>query len=255
MYRLLLLFCTFLIFTSDTWGQQMESPIIFYLKGRKHFLARQIINQTDSSFVIETVENKILQLNKKQVRRIKKTNEYTLILKKAKTIQAKGFYNVTYLSQSFGLGKTHDNLNVSLSGLHLHTINGMQFNQWSTLGLGVGIDLYPTYFNQFYEEQFFIPVYVDVRGYLNKNTVSPFYSLGMGYGFGVDYDRTEEWAVGGWYIHPQLGVKFASRHLANFKLGIGVRFQQFDFSKTQNEILVVSKGYFRRMDLVYSWMF
>jgi len=104
-------------------------------------------------------------------------------------------------------------------GLGVQHVVGYQLNRWVGAGVGAGIDVFG-----FNSEKPFISVFGDVRGYLLKNKVTPFYALQMGYGF-LNDQRIRE-AKGGLLVYPAIGMRFSGKAGANFSMDLGYKYQK-----------------------------
>lgn len=110
-------------------------------------------------------------------------------------------------------------------GFSAHYVYGRQINQYVSVGLGVGIDLFDLVDNG----DGAILYYADFRGYLKPQTNTFYYRLGLGYGEII----TERWGItdskGGIYAHPVIGRRFASRGKTHFTIEYGVTIQKAQF--------------------------
>ena len=256
-------FLVFLIFLgSKLTAQTRANHVIVYLSD-KSFRIGNIIetlhksygnidtNDNDLFTKIKTDDGQIITISWKKIKRIKRINPFTIIFKDGKTFSTKGFYNVSQLSMSFG---TFEQTEFGTSGLHLHSINGYQFNSLILIGVGLGIDIYSPNFAKLN----FLPIYTDLRGFLFKKKVSPYYSIKTGYGFNLKKSENGNKAKGGLFFNPEIGVKFATKKLADFQLGIAYRFQKIDTlieDISTNNFSISTNGFLRRSDIVLSWLF
>lgn len=129
----------------------------------------------------------------------------------------RGLYNATRAAALVAA----DDLDFSLQ----HS-TGYQFNRWVGLGLGIGVEnlsyrdleTVPTY-----------PVFLEIRGYLSAQNLSPFYAVGGGWAFKgsePDEETSGWWAVrdtwkAGWLAQAQVGYRIGNHITAH----IGVRLQ------------------------------
>jgi hypothetical protein len=153
-----------------------------------------------------------------------------------------GIYNVTYFANLNG--RDDDGV---LIGFGAHHVLGYQFNRWVGLGLGLGIDTY-----SFGDGETLYPVYAEVRGYLLKKRLSPYYSFGAGYGFAFANESegiTE--ATGGYMLHPAVGYRLGASEGANVVIDLGYRFQQAEFISVSdfNDSKQVREQLYKRLTL------
>lgn len=94
-------------------------------------------------------------------------------------------------------------------------INGIQFNNFISAGLGAGIR-YETYEDSYYgtASLTWFPVFVDLRGNILRSKITPYWSFSAGYSFSGDFD-------GGAYVSEAVGASF--RFSPKFALNVGVK--------------------------------
>jgi hypothetical protein len=169
------------------------------------------------------------------------------VLKNGKTLTADGLY----MTLLFGImpGRNSDSFqdNIIIGANLINFSMGYQFNQQISVGGGVGWDEY---------DMSIFSLHADFRGFLNSKSVSPYYSLQAGYGIAADL--TDNWGdrielKGGPLLHPAVGIRFATRHKANFLLDVGYRFQWAERNNESRQH--VDKIIFRRFDLRFGWKF
>ena len=104
----------------------------------------------------------------------------------------------------------------AINRANIHTIQGVKIGGYFSTGIGVGTDVYV---EKGVEPDLFIPVYLNVKGYLpTKSKVSPYASFDIGGGFGAS-----EYAKGlsGMMICPAVGIK-----VGMFKAQLGYHVQK-----------------------------
>lgn len=132
----------------------------------------------------------------------------------------KGFYNATYFSSTSGEQEGEFNF-----GLGFHNVFGYQFNRLFGLGLGLGLDTY-----SFESGETLYPVYLEGRGYFREKINTPYYAIGLGYGFAFENEDEEILeAEGGIMAHPSIGMRFGASADTNLMLDIGVKIQEAKF--------------------------
>ena len=108
-------------------------------------------------------------------------------------------------------------------GLGLQFSSGLKLNRLLSMGLGFGMEN----FNPGNNSPTTFPLFAVLRGYFMENNVSPFYSVGMGYGFSKETaGNVDEWPnvsswKGGWMAQGGLGYRIGN----HFTCQIGIRFQ------------------------------
>ena len=132
----------------------------------------------------------------------------------------KGFYNATYFSSTSGEQEGEFNF-----GLGFHNVFGYQFSRLFGLGLGLGLDTY-----SFESGETLYPVYLEGRGYFREKINSPYYAVGLGYGFAFENEDEEILeAEGGIMAHPSIGMRFGASADTNLMLDVGVKIQEAKF--------------------------
>ena len=78
----------------------------------------------------------------------------------------------------------------------------------------------------------FVPVFGEIRGYLTKKRVAPYYVLGAGYGFAL---KNENQSIvkgeGGLLIQPTFGIRIGASSKANILIDAGYKFQKAVFTR------------------------
>lgn len=93
----------------------------------------------------------------------------------------------------------------------LRTVNGYQFNEHFTLGLGLGIDQY--------RSATLIPISFDARATILKGKVSPIFTGNVGYAVGLNNVKS------GLIINPQIGLKVYISRNAAYLFNVGYKMQ------------------------------
>ena len=101
-----------------------------------------------------------------------------------------------------------------------------------------------------------LSVYGDVRGYLKAENFSPYYSMGLGYGFGF---RNREVGIfktkGGLFFNPSVGYRFGSSARANFAMGLGYKLQIATFEWNGWNSINRQRYVFKRLNLSFGVLF
>lgn len=107
-------------------------------------------------------------------------------------------------------------------GIYLQHSSGWLFSRLLGAGIGAGLD----YFALGGSDAATFPVFAEVRGYLLPRRVSPFYSLGAGWGF-IGHSNPDNWSSldtwkGGWMAQVDIGYRIGQ----HFTVNCGFRLQQ-----------------------------
>lgn len=104
---------------------------------------------------------------------------------------------------------------------------GMYVHPWLAVGMGTGLD--------FYAQRRVIPLYLESRVHLGKNSNSPFAGLQLGYGFLMDKNEVADDFEGsvveraGFFAYPSIGCRFAGKGDIDFMIDIGYKFQPYHY--------------------------
>ena len=146
------------------------------------------------------------------------------------SFREKGIYNILYMSNL--IGSTNDKTRF---GGGMHNILGYQFHRIFGLGIGGGIDGYSL------EDSYnLISAFAELRGYLNKKRIAPYYSVAAGQGFYLKGKQEDiVLADGGIMGRLSLGMRLGASEDANVLVDIGYQFQEvyiereFDFGELE----------------------
>ena len=172
------------------------------------------------SILFRTWNGVDLRISNKVVR--KTVQHCTGMAKKTRTdrvysFREHGLYNHTRISALLGQNWSGD----AALGFSMQHSFGWQFNRLLGAGLGLGVEIYepfnadiPTY-----------PVFAEMRGYLFAKPVTPFYTLGAGWGIAgrsapFITDTNENWK-GGWMAQAEFGYRINN----HFTIQVGLHFQ------------------------------
>ncbi|MGB1206954.1 MAG: hypothetical protein ACPG5B_15015 [Chitinophagales bacterium] len=164
-----------------------------------------------------------------------------------KHIPTKGFYNVLGISYLSGRDR-NDNV---AGGFGAEYILGYQKNQWLSFGGGIAANNYG--------EASFISLFTDFRGYLRNSSASPYYSLGLGYGFNNRRDWDILDATSGFYINPNIGIRASAKKARHFLVGFGIKMQKSTVTRNwENNPLQINtpdKMLYTRFNIRYALLF
>lgn len=97
----------------------------------------------------------------------------------------------------------------------LSMVNGIQFNPYTSLGVGIGLSGY--------YDRVLVPVFADFRFYLLNENVTPYLSSDIGCSFGDSY------YPGGFLWNIMIGINFNLSRIISMHLGIGYDSQKMDW--------------------------
>lgn len=151
-----------------------------------------------------------------------------------------GYYTNIYYFQRAGTLTYYQNW---LTGVGIHHVIGKKHKRSFGTGMGLGFDSYAAGYGRN-----FLSVYGECRGYLLAKRISPYYSVGLGYGFGMrnKNNRIIE-SKGGLFFNPSLGYRFGGSDNANFvmslgyKLQVGSFIQRYDNNETLTQTIIFNR--------------
>lgn len=220
--------------------------IVYFKDGSR--MQGEIIEEKEGEHIrLQTAENNIITIPLELIHKTKKVNRKNrTYYDKGRNVKKRGYYNVSMVGSIFGT----DEFDGRTLGLSFQTINGYMFNRWIGVGGGVALDFYT------YE---FIPLFVDIRGYVMDKAISPYYSVNVGYGFGADlFNRFDDGfrdIEGGLMFHPSIGVRFATRYNSSFQVDVGYKFQDATITSRLPDFTEIADVRYQRFTLRFGWMF
>jgi len=151
-----------------------------------------------------------------------------------RSIKTKGrFYALhTHLLSNYQI-PSRENTNIdSRLNLGIHFVMGHKFSEKAALGIGLGLDKYPS--------QTILPIFIDFRGVLDHNhhTLAFAYNIMAGYGIHTGISNpTEEGQkrFGGIMIYPNIGMRIARKKMSNIFIDIGYKFQHDKYEYSTND--------------------
>lgn len=227
-------------------GSVFQGKLVDFEYGKALIL--ELSNGERIEFKDEEVEKVVMEVDTAKVAipveekkgKKKKSNVYAF--------RESGIYNVTYFANLNG--RDDDGLRV---GFGAHHVLGYQFNRWIGLGIGLGVDTY-----SFGDGESLYPVFMEARGYLFKKRMSPYYSMGCGYGFAfANSDEDIDEAEGGLMLHPAIGYRLGASSGGNVVIDVGYKFQSATFTRINdfNDSREVREQYFKRLTLRIGLLF
>lgn len=200
---------------------------VVYLKNGSEFRGELLEYQPDY-VKLKALGGRELTFQQKQIKKIvQEPIRSNWKERKPYEFKERGIYKAVLGSANFGTFAWNDD---GANGLGFKGIVGYQWNRWIGAGIGIGIENY--YLNQ---GETVYPIFAEIRGYLRKQNVSPYYSFSGGYSFTI---KNEEAGItdasGGYLLHPALGIRFGGSANANFTVDAGLQFQKASFTRAFN---------------------
>ncbi len=138
-------------------------------------------------------------------------------------------------------------------GIGIHHVCGIQHNRQFGTGIGLGFDGY-----DISNGKNILSVYAESRGYLTAKRVSPYYSIGLGYGISLPNKGVGSIinSKGGLFFNPSVGYRFGSSSKANFVLSFGYRLQIATYTERYRmRAILIRKHYFNRFNTNFGLVF
>ena len=149
----------------------------------------------------------------------------------ADNLDSKGLYGITSIGFSSGSSSRFNN--TFSTGRHLNFILGYQWTPHLLTGIGIGADIHEV---DPINDLAFTTVYADVRYFILKKSVTPYISLGVGYGISKDMEKEvlSSKHTSGLMLNPKLGIKLSPNWLEGIFLYAGYKIQKTIFEKDNN---------------------
>lgn len=197
-----------------------KAPTTVYLKDGSIFRGEIIRYEIGSEMKLKVSEQATINIPASVIEKVIQ-EEPKVLAKEEFPGKFSGFYNATnvYLLEGFLAGNRE-------SGLGIQNSTGYRWNHWLGAGIGFGYDNY-----EVGNRLATIPIFAEMRGQFIKAQTAPFYTIQMGYAFGLkDEDQNIFDSQGGWLFHPAVGILFNNRNETNaFSIDVGYRFQKLSY--------------------------
>ena len=217
---LLVITCIFFTFNLFSQNEPSYKDLIILKNGSKLF--GSIIEYKVGGEVKLMLENgSIVAFNDEAISKIDIYSP-TSRSKREYTFESKIFYNLFGIKIIPGSNIYSDNPRL---GMGLEYTFGYRFNNFASLGGGMGAE----YFNYGFNE-FFFPVYMDFMTFLRKSPVSPFLRFQIGYGLLHTNSESIIDKAGGLMLNPAFGFKFQGGYGINYTLDINFKYQDAKFT-------------------------
>jgi hypothetical protein len=205
---------------------------VVYLKNGS-VIRGMIIEQVPGKTVkIQTADRSIFVYQMEEIEKMTREAVYVPIGQKKEKSKFKthGYTNITEFGPLFPVSSNLDYTGVTLQ---FTTVNGVMFNPYLSLGLGIGV-------NRFWDQAIAIPFSIDLRVNFIKTRFTPVYIFNFGYAVGVS---SEVDLGGGPFIDSGFGVKgFISRSVA-ITLSARVKAQFVTESEDDDVLNLIMTGF------------
>ncbi len=208
-----------------------------YLKDGS-FLKGNLVEERTTIMKWQLTNGDIVPIAMTHVDHIQKAKQNWVVFPDGKITPEKGNYHIFTTGVLAGKGGEFQENPIGANLFHF--IKGVKFNQFLAVGIGTGLDVY---------DHEFVPVYLDIRGDILNQSITPYYALNAGYGFSFDMSgtRSDLNYKGGMLVHPALGIRFSSRKRVAYLLEVGYKFQHGKIEYKNREI--TDKLTYRRLSL------
>jgi hypothetical protein len=197
-----------------TFTQEVHKDTIYLKDGT--IIQGKIIEQIpDKSVKIETTDNLILTYQQEEVEKITKGKVKVAGEDNANKNGLKpGYKGIIEIGYGIPSGDK------GASGVKVNFVNGIQFNSFTSLGIGVG--LFMNY------EGTFMPVFADFRLYPLNKKATPYFAFNMGYSFG----SLDGYSEGGYMWSILCGLNLNLSRYFSMHLGISYDSQKYVWSES-----------------------
>jgi hypothetical protein len=248
-YFLLLVFA---LVCDLTYGQYNMEDVI-YLKNGGIVRGEIIQNLPNQSLRIKTKDKKVFVIIHDDIEKMTREN----IVEEQKTnasnkspYKKRGLINFTEVNYNIGTGEVkseYSNINNETRSFGFRSVTGYQFNEYMSLGLGIGIEGLGN--------ETLLSTSIDLRATISEGKVSPVFILNAGTGV----DPRDNFGL--LIINPQFGIRiYISKNVA-YLLNFGYKWQEiertfnpFPYSIT-NTYMKEEKVYFKYITISTGFSF
>ncbi len=219
-----------LFITITAFSQVSQTQSTIYLKDGSFLKGTILEIMEHGDLKLQLFNGSELILDKTLISHVKKDSRKRTILPSGFNLASKGMYfglNFNFLPANGAHMEWNPKSRRYGGGTHLSV--GYRFNRFIGLGAGIGFDGYGDYF---------VPVFLEVKGSVLKKKISPTYAFQFGYGIpaGGEPDLYGQESVtvereGGTMIYPSIGVRFETRRNLAFVMDLGVKIQHLTKSR------------------------
>lgn len=224
----------FTLISNLTFGQNNQEDVV-YLKNGEVVRGKIVQNVPSQSLRIQTKDKKVIELKHADIEKMTRENiveDNSTNTTKPIKFKKRGFINLTEIIDNKGTGKvefnnkSYDNDSRSLG---VRTVNGFQFDEHSSLGLGLGLEGF--------DDETYLSLFADYRLTFLEGRVSPVFIANVGTSIGAND------SYGQLLIHPQLGMRvYLSKNVA-YLLNFGYKWQQ--------EEITIYGGVNKKVEIVF----
>ena len=258
--RLLLIISLFVLGTT-VYAQQDEpkpADVVELIDGSK--LKGFIVQKFDNGDIqLDLFGEELLNIKSDQISNIVQEAENKLYYPDGRSYTSKGYFATLRVSSSWG-SESNENEG-SFSGMHIHTVHGIQFTPKIAGGGGIVLDILSGPSNNTYT---FLPIYVDMRYYPIRSKVSPFVAVSGGVSLAFDlfnnFVEVGEGYDSGIFGKLSVGTSFSTKRQSQFFVDLSVftmdshaTFQ--DYLDGEIPVFVDEEITFRRWEIGFGWIF
>jgi len=210
-YLVLVLFA---LIASAAVAQSKNQDVVYLKNGSivRGVIIEQVPNQ---SIKIETADKNVFVYQMAEVEKIVKEPGKRKIGSSGDGSGLKpGYKGIVEIGYQLGVGE------FALDRLKLNIINGYQINPYFSVGLGTGLRFY------FDSEKVMVPIFADFRANFMNSSLSPYFSLGIGYSLDSDY----HFKGAGMIVNPVAGVSYRISEKLVMNFGLGYELQKLKMS-------------------------
>jgi len=232
--RIFPLIYMFMLLCNYTFCQEtLEYKDKIYLRNGSILVGKVIQYDPEDSVILKIQDGNTMTFPSTMVKKVKmESKDETL---KVYTFRQNTFYTRSQLSVLY----KKENHGISLSQSF-----GFQFDHWLAAGAGIGLDNY-----QIAQGYNLMPVFIEIRSFLLKQNLTPYFSFRAGYGFAfADEDAGQTIAKGSFFINPTLGYRLSGGR-PYIDIFCGAKFQQASYETRDSWSKSTLDYQYRRYDI------
>ena len=247
------LVCTAFFAGPASFAQQApeQDRVVAYLTKGAVLRGELVAMDVGISYTLLSIYGDTITIPEQYLRKIEYTDRIDgkkIHFERSNDFQTKGFYHTAAVALNLNTVSRNDG---GLMGYALSATLGHQVNRWIGYGVGFGLDAYHPHQNEMV-----FPLYLEGRGYLLDQAVTPYYTIRAGYGF--VFDNEEVGLIGGsggLMFNPAIGWRLSGRKGMNMTLDLGLQFQRATFDWWQNSERAMMEVTYKRLNIRLGFLF
>ncbi|WP_320053207.1 outer membrane beta-barrel protein [uncultured Acetobacteroides sp.] len=198
-----------------TFAQESYQDVVYLKNGS--VIRGMIIEQVpNKSLKIQTADRSVFVYQIDEVEKMtKELNQAQVTAPKVKKESKSGYF--LHLENSVGIGVGQYGMDM----VKFSVINGYRFNQYLSLGAGIGLKQGSISDDLFDSDNAYLPIFTNFRVNFTNKKITPYFSLDLGSVFNLTEDDDEPELL----FSPSIGVKFKFTQRMGLNVGMGYELQ------------------------------